>query len=147
MKVMNRLLHLATASIVALMASYAFGKEPTDDQRDVARLHARIEAPLASRNQKAYCEAFYGTEDYRRFRTRDCETGIKLGRRKPEECTSKAVDERVADEHKKCMAQGSAEFEATIDRHKEGRSGFVRRIAGQGIDGEKLIAEERAKLR
>lgn len=147
MKVRNWSIHLATASIVALMTGYAFGKEPTDEQRYAARLYARVEAPLASRNQKAYCEAFYGTEDYRGYRARACETGIKVGVRKPEECTAKAVDERIKEDRKKCLAQNKAEFDATIDKHTEGRAGFVGRMAENGIDGEKLIAEERAKLK
>lgn len=147
MKIQNKLVHLAAVSIAALMASYAFGKEPTDEQRYAARLYARFEAPLASRNQNAYCAAFYGTEDYRIYHARACDMGIKVGVRKPEDCTAKAVNDQAEERHRKCLAQSSAEFDATIDKHKEGRAGFVERMAGEGIDGEKLIAEERAKLK
>lgn len=137
---------LACVALLAV-AGPAVGNEVTADQRAAARIYARIENPLASRDQKAYCEAFHGTEDYRGYVGRACEFGVKMGVRKPEQCTAQAVAAEAEADRKKCLAMDRASFDATVAKQGEIRANFVKSMAERGIDGDKLIAEERGKLK
>lgn len=136
----------AAACMIALTAwNPVCAAEISADQRLAARIYAQIDAPLANRDQRAYCSAFYGTTDYRGYVGRACEFGVKMGTHKPEQCTVQAVAAKAEIDHKKCLEMDSAAFDAAIAKHGEVRSKFIKEVAESGIDGNKLIAEERAK--
>lgn len=138
---------VAVGAALLAAAGSAAGNEATADQRSTARIYARIEAPLANRDQKAYCEAFLGNEDYLGYVKRACEFGVKAGVRKPEQCGAQAVAAEAAADGGKCLEMDRASFDATVAKQGEGRARFVKSMAEQGIDGDRLIAEERAKLK
>lgn len=129
------------------LTGLAVGADPTADQQTTARIQARVEAPIAARNLKGYCKAFLDNDDYRGYATRACEAGVKVGIRKPEQCTSKAVAIQTKEDQKKCLKMEDEAFDATISKHRETKAKFIEEMAAQGLDGEKLIAAEREKLR
>lgn len=147
MKICNWSFQMATCVVCIALTEPAISAEPTADQRSAARIQARIEFPLANRNQKAYCDAFYGTEDYLAHVRRACEAGVKVGVRKVEQCTVQAAAADAKADLKKCLEMDKVAFDATVAKHSEVRTKFVKTMADLGIDGDKLIAEERAKIK
>jgi hypothetical protein len=131
----------------AFLPGHASAQEVGAEERDAARLFASIEAPLAARNQPLYCDSFIGGADFKAYATRACQHGVKVGVRKPEQCTAEVISKEVQADLKECHAMDAAAFSDRIAKHGEARSRFVQEMGKRGVDGEKLIAEERGKLK
>jgi hypothetical protein len=146
---MSQLFRNAMFGIVAaaLLPGHASAQGAGAEERDAARLFASIEAPLAARNQPVYCDSFIGGADFKAYVTRACQHGVKAGVRKPEQCTTEVIAQELQADLKKCHAMDAAAFGERITRHGEARTRFLQEMSRRGVDGEKLIAEERGKLK
>ena len=125
-----------------LLNQTAFGADITDDMRLMARVYATLEA----RNQKAYCSAMHGVA-YVDYLNKVCQSAVQNKVKKSDECSQERIAQEVKADTGKCLAMPPAEFEKTALRGDEGSKGFVKKMAEQGVDGKKLLQDERAKLK
>ena len=114
--------------------------EPTEDMRTMARMFVALEA----RNQKGYCTAMH-TASYMDYLNRVCQSAVQNKLKKPEDCSPENNARELKADNEKCLAMPAAEFEQTVLRGREARRNFVQRLTTQGIDGDKLFQQERAK--
>jgi len=127
---------------MALFISPVGAAEPTEDMRTAARVFATLEAV----NLKGYCDAMNGPP-YVVYLTRVCRSAVQNRMKKPEDCSPDNITQQLKTDHGQCLTMPAAEFEKAVIRGAEGGKAFVKQTAAQGVDGEKLIREERAKLR
>ncbi len=131
----------------ALAASPALGEEPSEEMRQGASIIARVEALLAKDDLKGFCAAVHKSPAYAGYASRACQAGVKANVRQAEECTEARIALQVAADHEECVAMPPEAFAQRKQDFGEGRARFLQDLAARGVDGEKLIAEERAKLR
>jgi len=137
-------IQIASAFLVvmsALVVPVAKGAEPTDDMRTAARVFATLEAG----NLKGYCATMTGPP-YVDYLNRVCQSAVQNRMKKLEDCSPENIARQIKTDQGQCLAMPAAEFEKTVLRGQEGSKAFVKQLAAQGVDGERLIREERAKL-
>lgn len=120
----------------------ALGAEPTDEMRMFARMFATLEA----RDLKGYCAAMHGAA-YVGYLGRVCESAVQNKVKKPEDCSQESIAQQVKLDNSRCLAMPAIEFEKTVLRGGEGSKAFIKQMAAQDVNGEKLIQDEKAKLR
>lgn len=120
----------------------ALGAEPTEEMRTFARVFTSLEA----RDLKGYCTAMHGAQ-YAGYVGRVCQSAVQNKMKKPEECSPDSVAQQVKTDAAKCLAMPPAEFEKAVVRGVEGSTAFLKHTASQGVDGEKLLKDERSKRR
>ena len=120
----------------------ALGAEPTEDMRAFARMFAALEA----RDLKGYCTAMHDAP-YAGYLTRVCQSAVQNKLKKPEDCSQESIAQQVRNDNQQCLAMPTAEFEKTAQRYPEAREKFLKEATAKGIDGDKLLQEERAKIR
>lgn len=125
-----------------LATSPVLGAEPTEEMSTLARMFATLEA----RDLKGYCAAMHGAP-YVGYLDRVCQSAVQNRVKKPEECAQQSIAQQVELDNGQCLAMSAVEFEKTALRGAEGSKAFVKKMAAQSIDGEKLIRDEGAKLR
>lgn len=125
-----------------LTTTTAQGVEPTEDMRTLARMFATLEA----RDLKGYCTEMHGAA-YAGYLSRVCQSAVQNKVKKPEDCSPENIAQLIKDDKEKCLAMPPAEFEQKVLRGREGKEAFIKDMAAQGVDGEKLLQEERAKKR
>lgn len=126
---------------LSLATTPALGAEPTEDMRTFARMFATLEA----RDHKGYCAAMHGAP-YVGYLNRVCQSAVQNKLKKPEDCSPEHMTRQLKLDADKCLAMPAAEFEKTAFRGREGSKALVKQMTAQGIDGEKLLQEERAKI-
>jgi hypothetical protein len=57
------------------------------------------------------------------------------------------VAQQIKADTDKCLTMPAGEFEETVQRGGEASKAFVKQAASESVDGEKLLREERAKLK
>ena len=124
-----------------LAAPPVMGAEPPETMRTVARMFATLEAG----DLKGYCTAMHGAS-YAGYLERVCQSAVQNKVKKPEDCSQENIAQQVKIDAGQCLAKPAAEFEKTMLRGREGGQAFLKELAAQGIDGEKLLQEERAKI-
>jgi hypothetical protein len=136
-----RLLAMGAAgmSVAALPAPAA---EPTEEMRTFARMFATLEA----RDLKGYCAAMHGAP-YAGYLSRVCKSAIQNKLKKPEDCSQESIAQQVKADAGQCLAMRAGEFEKKVQRGAEASQSFVKQMTAQGVDGEKLLQEERAGRR
>ncbi len=142
---MINIIRIALASLVAgmsLATAPVQSAEPTETMRTFARMIATLEA----RDQKGYCAAMHDAP-YVGYLSRVCLAAVQNSVKKPEDCTPARIAQQVEADTEQCLAMPAAEFEKTALRGREGTKAFVTEMTAQGVDGEKLLQEERAKIR
>jgi len=120
----------------------ALSAEPTEEMRMFARMFETLEA----RDLKGYCAAMHG-EPYAGYLGRVCESAVQNNLKKPEDCSQQSIAQQVKTDAAKCLAMPPAEFEKTVLRGVDASKTFVKQMATQGVDGEKLLQDERTKRR
>jgi len=125
---------------ISLATTPVLGAEPTEDMRTFARMFATLEA----RDHKGYCAAMHGAA-YAGYLNRVCQSAVQNNLKKPEDCSPEHMTRQLKVDSDKCLAMPAAEFEKTALRGREGSKTFVKQMSAQGVDGEKLLQEERAK--
>jgi hypothetical protein len=128
---------------LTLAAPLALAADPTEAMRTFARIFATLEA----RDLKGYCAAMHGAHSYVDYRTNVCQSAVQNKVKKPEECTPESVAQQIKADTDKCLAMPADEFEKTVQRGGEASKAFVKQTASESVDGEKLLREERAKLK
>ena len=137
-------LRIAVAFLIAsstLVVPVAVAAEATEDMRTAARVFATLEAG----NLKGYCATMAGAP-YVDYLNRVCQSAVQNRMKKPEDCSPENIARQSKTDQGQCLAMPAAEFEKTALRGQEGSKAFVKQMAAQGVDGERLIREERAKL-
>lgn len=125
-----------------LATTPVIGAEPTEEMRTFARMFATLEAG----DLKGYCAAMHDAP-YAGYLNRVCESAVQNKLKKAEDCSQENIARQVKTDAEQCLAMPAAEFEKKVQRGAEASQSFVRQTAAQGIDGEKLLQEERARLR
>lgn len=128
---------------LAVATPLAGGAEPTEELRTFARMLTALEA----RDLKGFCTAMHRTPAYAGYLSRACQSGVQNKVRKPEECAPEGIARQVSADLEKCLAMPADEFEKQVQRGGEARKAFVKQAAADSVDGEKLLQDERAKLR
>ena len=147
---MSNVSRLAGAILSAGMmfvATQAMGQDQNAEARSAAKMLAGLERPLEKRDIKGYCTALQADPDYVGYVTRVCQFSVKNKLKKPEDCSDANIKQEMKKDFDVCLAMPSEEFEKTVLKWREAQASFVRDMKAKGIDGEKLLQEERAKLR
>ena len=144
---MKQAIGIALAMFIGGMPLAVTPAEPDAETRAAARLIASVEQPLAKRDLKGYCAAVYGTPDYAKFVASACQAGIKKKVKKPEDCSDANLKQEIGRIIGSCVAMPPEQFDMTVKRWSEVRGKFLVEMKTKGIDGEKTLKEERAKLR
>lgn len=142
---MIKTIPVATAFLAAgmlLATGPAASAETTEEMRTFARMFTSLEA----RDLKGYCTAMHGPQ-YAGYLGRVCQSSVQNKMKKPEECSPDSIAQQARAEAAKCLAMPPAEFDKAVARGVEGSKAFVKQMASQGVDGEKLLKEERARRR
>ena len=125
-------LTLATAPVLAA--------EPTDVMRMMARLTVIVEA----HDLKGYCAEMNATS-FTVGLTKACQKDVQKNLKQPEDCTPERIAQFIEDDHQKCLAMPAAEFDKVILNGRKVKAELVKQMQDEGVDGEKLFQEERAK--
>lgn len=128
-------------TVLSLATPPALGAEPTEDMRTFARMLASLDA----RDLKGYCTSMH-TAPYAGYLSRVCQAEVQHKLKKPEDCSQEKIAEQIKIDNAQCLAMPADKFEETMLHGREGSKEFVKQMAAQGIDGEKLLQEERAKI-
>lgn len=123
------------------------GAEPTEEMRQAARLVVRVEEPMAKRDLKGYCAATYGSPDYAGYVVRACQSMVKNNLKKSEDCSETNIRQEVRKDSDRCLAMSDGEFDKEMLTQRRGRENFTKIMTEKGVDAEKLLQEERAKIR
>jgi len=118
------------------------GAEPTETMRTMARMTVVLEA----HDLKGYCTEMH-TAPYAGYLTRVCQLAVQNRLKQPEDCTPEKIAQQVKVDNEQCLAMPFAEFEKKILDGRKVKEALVKQMQEQGVDGEKLLQEERAKRR
>jgi hypothetical protein len=108
---------------------------------------AATAGPVEKRDLKAYCKAVVDRPGVVDMFRRQCQEAVRQKAAKPEHCSTDNVKKAVGNALESCNAMPAAEFENQLSDWREGLGEFLSQAKAQGLDGEKLIAEERRKLK
>lgn len=125
------------------LAAASLAAEPNEDMRMFARLFAALEA----RDIEAYCTTMMHGAAYPGYMNRVCQSAVQNKMKKSEDCSPENVAEQIKADTTRCQAMAAAEFEAIAQRSSEAREKFIKDAKAKGVDGEKLLREERADFR
>lgn len=135
-------IRLASALLITGMSftmTLALGEEVTDEMRTFGLMVASLEA----RDLKNYCATMTHAPAYAGYVNRVCQYEIKNRMKKPEDCTPEKIADQIKADNVRCLAMPAAEFEKAALRSAETGKVFIRKLAEKGVDGEKLLREER----
>ncbi len=118
------------------------GAEPTEEMRAFAHLSALVE----TQDQKGFCTTVVAATSYADYVRRVCQLAIQNKLRKVEDCTPENIAREITTDTNRCLSMSAVEFKKSTAGWAELREDFIRRTKSKGIDGEKLLQEERAKL-
>lgn len=133
-------------SLVFLITGLSFatvpvqGAEPTEDMRQLARMFAALEAG----DLKGYCSSMH-TTSYADYLSRVCQSSVQHKLKQPEDCLPERIAQDAKTDAVQCLAMPAAEFDEIAQSVREGSKKFAAEMAAQGVDGEKLLREERVK--
>ena len=128
-------------------ATQTMGQDQNAEVRSAAKMLAGLERPLEKRDINGYCTALQADPDYAGYMTRVCQFSVKNKLKKPEDCSDANMKQEMKKDFDVCLAMPLEEFEKTVMKWREARASFVRDMKAKGVDGEKLLAEERVKSR
>lgn len=120
----------------------AISADPTEEMRTFARMFTSLEA----RDLKGYCTAMHGAQ-YAGYLGRVCQSAVQNRLKKQEDCSQEQISQQAETDAAKCLAMPPADFDKAVARGGAGSKAFVKQAASLGMDGEKLLNDERAKRR
>lgn len=132
---------------LSLAAVPAMGVEPDAEMRSAARMIAGAERPLVKRDLNGYCTVLYGGPEYVGYLTGICELAIKKDVIDAAACTAEKIRQDVRKSLETCVAMPPEQLEKAIQGWRSLREKFISDTKTRGVDGEKLLQEEQAKLR
>ena len=128
-------------TVLSLATTPTLGAEPTEDIRTFARIFATLDA----HDLKGYCTEMHAAP-YTGYLSRACQSAVQNKIKKPEDCSQDKISEQIRIDTEQCLAMSADKFEETMLHGRVSRKEFVEKMAAQGIDGEKLLQDERAKI-
>jgi len=137
----NRLAYAVLAAL-SLATTHAMGAEPTEDMRALAAMLAALDA----QDQNAYCKTMQA-EPYAGYLGRVCQSAVQNKLKKAEDCSSEHIAQQAKSDNQQCKKMTRADFDKIALRSREAVKTFIEQARAQGVDGEKLLQSERAKLR
>ena len=130
-----------------LATTPALGQDPSVEMRGAARMIAGVERALEKRDPPGYCELLYGGPTYRSYLSRVCEGAIRNNVVEGEVCSDAKIEQEIKKTLDGCLAMTPDALEKTNLGWRAVREKFVKDSGDNGVDGELLLREERAKLR
>jgi hypothetical protein len=150
---MNNVHRIAGAILsigMTLAATQAMGADaaakPDPETRQIARMMAQIEMAMEKRDLKGYCAATSGSPDYTGTVALACLERAEEKRGKLEDCSLPKILSQVKKDRDQCLAMSTEEFQKRISNFPGGRDKWVKSLKQRGVDGDKLLQEERSKL-
>lgn len=67
--------------------------------------------------------------------------------KKPEDCTEANIQQEIWKDIDRCLAMSDDDFDKQILNQRKARAEFIAKMKEEGMDGEKLLQDELAKLR
>lgn len=116
------------------------------DNRSVARLMAQAEDAMDKRDLKGYCAVTVGTPEYPGYVALACLERAERKLKKIEDCSLTNVKKEAKRDIDQCLAMSTEQFGKRISEQSRGRDAWIKEMKRRGVDGEKLLREERAKL-
>jgi len=142
---------LATSALIVGVAIAATPSFVLDDQpataQQVAAYLVSVERPLQKNDLKGYCSAVLGRPAALQMHTRMCQDAVKSKHNKPEDCTEARIKQHARKVMDECLAMPAGEFAEVRKAYPEARADFIKNAKAQGLDGQKLMSAERAKLK
>ena len=134
---------LAAAQVMGAEAT----SKPDADTRQIARMMAQIEIAMEKRDLNGYCAATSGSPDYPGTVALACLERVEEKKAKPEDCSLPKVLSQAKRDRDQCLAMPTDEFQKRISDQPRRRDAWIKAVKQGGVDGDKLMQEERAKLR
>ena len=128
-------------------ASGVWGAEPDDEMRKGAKLIASVEVPMAKRDLKGYCAATRGAPEYPGYVARACQLFVKNNLKKAEDCSDANIKQEIAKDNASCLGMSTGDFDKEMAAQRKGWERILGLMKDKGVDTDKLMKEERAKLR
>lgn len=137
---------MVSASLgIAPLAAIAQGESA--EIRESARMMARVDHSVRNKDLKGYCAATVGAPGYAGYVERACQSGMKNNMKTAQDCTPEKVSAQVAADRAQCLAMSAEKFDEAASQQPQRRAQWIKMAGARGVDGEKLLDEERAKLK
>ena len=141
---MNKMCITIACLITGLsLTAPVLGTEPIEEMRSFARMSVLVE----TRDQKGFCAAMVADPSYVGYVNRACQFAVKNKLKKPEDCSPENIAREISADSDQCLTMSAAEFKKSTEKWPKLREEFIKDAMAKGIDGEKLLQEERAKIR
>lgn len=147
MAIRNRIAPVFLVTSMLFAASGAWGADPDDEMRRAARLIAGAEGPMAKRDLKGYCVATRGSPEYPGYVARACQMFVKNKLKNAEDCSDANLKKEVAKDNAACLAMSTGDFEKEMATQRKGWERTLGQMKEKGVDTDRLLKEERAKIR
>lgn len=127
-------------------ASGVWGAEPDEEMRKGAKLIASAEGSMAKRDLKGYCAATRGSPDYPGYLVHACQMFVKNNLKKTEDCSDASIKQEVAKANASCLTLSAGDFDKEMANQRKGWERTLGQMKEKGVDTDKLMKEERAKI-
>lgn len=115
--------------------------------RESARMMARVDHSVRNKDLKGYCAATVGAPGYAGYVERACQSGMKNNMKTAQDCAPEKVAAQVAADRAQCLAMSPKKFDEAASQQPQRRAQWIKMVGARGVEGEKLLDEERAKLK
>jgi hypothetical protein len=144
----HRVLKCLAIAVVSVSAEIpALAQDLISEARLTAEIIVRMERPVQKRDQKAFCTVMTSASGFDAYQKRACESGVRNKVKKPEECSEANLKLEAKRDTDRCLGLSAADFEDALVPWRTAKEKFIKDAAAKGLDGEKLLQEERVKLR
>jgi hypothetical protein len=130
-----------------LVAPGVLGAEPDEEMRKAAKFIASLEGPMANRDLKGYCAATRGSPDYLGYLVRACQMSVKNNLKKAEDCSDASIKQYVVKDNASCLALSTDDFDKEMATQRNGWERILGSMKQKGVDTDKIMKEERAKVK
>jgi hypothetical protein len=137
----------AVPLFAAFSACTPFSKDQNDEHRRSAQMIVKMDKAVKDGDLRSYCDALMDNTDYAAFIKDGCRRAAEKQGKGAEGCTDAKIKEEVQAEIRKCLATNDDEFGRLRSGWPERYELMTRKLASETADSQKLLQEERAKLR
>jgi len=110
------------------------------------RMMARMTVIVEARDLPGYCTEMHAAP-FTVGLTKACQKDVQNKLKQPADCTPERIAQLIEADHQQCLAMPAAEFEKVVLNGHKVKAELVKQMQEQGMDGEKLLQEERVKRR
>ena len=147
MAIRIRMARVFLVTSILFAASGVWGAEPDAEMRKAAKLIVAVEGPMAQRDLKGYCAATRGSPEYPGYVARTCQMFVKNNLKKAEDCSDANIKQEIAKDHASCLSMSAGGFDKEMATQRKGWERTLGLMKEKGVDTDKLMREERAKIR